>query len=219
MASKHAQDLRRRIDVASENLSRQLQGMDAHMDRTDAPGEWTTREVLSHLLFEPGFDPAAMLATFAERDYPVVEIDAGATFLDDQRRRMTLPQFRDALDAQRRRVLEYVDGLDEREFDQRKARIPLFKQFMGTDEITLDMYPGPRLDSHGTAHGATSRRSVRPSGWAAPPSAIMASTSGLVSPPLDAGALPSALQTALPFRTELSLAPLIRFWTQLSAYS
>src|SRR5207245_1545855 len=63
MASKHAQDLRRRIDAAAENLSRQLQGMDAHMERADAPGEWTTREVLSHLLFEPGFDPAATLAT------------------------------------------------------------------------------------------------------------------------------------------------------------
>src|SRR2546426_104805 len=59
MASKHAQDLRRRIDVASENLSRQLQGMDAHMERADAPGEWTTREVLSHLLFDPDFDPSA----------------------------------------------------------------------------------------------------------------------------------------------------------------
>ena len=85
MASKHAQDLRRRIDVASENLSRQRQGMDAHMERADAPGEWTTREVLSHLLFEPGVDLAATLATFSERDYPVVEIDPGATFLDEPR--------------------------------------------------------------------------------------------------------------------------------------
>jgi GAF domain-containing protein len=47
----------------------------------------------------------------------------------------------------------------------------------------------------------------------------MAGTSGLVSPPVDAGARPGAPPTALPFRTELSLAPLIRFWTQLSAYS
>jgi hypothetical protein len=152
MGSKHAQDLRRRIDAASENLSRQLQGMEAHMERADAPSEWTAREVLSHLLFEPGFDPAATLATFSERDYPVIEIAAGVTFLDDQRRQMTLPQFRDALDAQRRRVLEYIDGLEEREFDQRKARIPLFKQFMGTDEITIDMYLGAMFDYHWNDH-------------------------------------------------------------------
>jgi len=152
MAGKHAQDLRRRIDAAFENLGRQLQGMEAHMERADAPGEWTTREVLSHLLFERGFEPAAALAGFSERDYPVVEIDPGATFLDDQRRRMTLPEFKTALDTQRRQVLEYVDGLEEREFDQRKARIPLFKQFMGTDEITLDMYLGAMFDYHWNDH-------------------------------------------------------------------
>jgi len=152
MASKHAQDLRRRIDAASENLSRQLQGMEVHRERADAPGEWTTREVLSHLLFEPGFDPAATLGTFSESDYPVIGIDAGATFLDDQRRQMTLPQFKDALEAQRRRVLEYIDRLEEQDFERRKARIPLFKQFMGTDEITLEMYLGAMFDYHWNDH-------------------------------------------------------------------
>src|SRR5262249_8352597 len=146
MANKHTQDLRRRIDAASENLSRQLQGMDVHMERADAPGEWTTREVLSHLLFEPGFDPAATLATFSEHDYPVVEIAPGDTFLDEQRRQLTLFQFRDALDAQRRRVLEDIDGLEEPAFERRKAGIPLFKHFMGTDEITIDMYLGAMFD-------------------------------------------------------------------------
>jgi preprotein translocase subunit SecA len=126
--------------------------MEPHMERSDAPGEWTTREVLSHLLFEPGFDPGATLSTFSERDYPMIEIDPGDNFLDDQRRKMTLSQFKDALDAQRRRVLEYIDGVEERAFDKRKARIPLFKQFMGTDEITMDMYLGAMFDYHWNDH-------------------------------------------------------------------
>ena len=154
MASKHAQDLRRRIDVAFENLSRQLQGMDAHMERADAPGEWTTREVLSHLQFEPGFNPAATLATFSERDYPVIEIAPGATFLDEPRRQMTLSQFRDALDAQRHRVLEYIEGLEEPAFERRKARIPLFKQFMGTDEIPIPMFVNAMFDFHWNDHAS-----------------------------------------------------------------
>jgi hypothetical protein len=152
MASKHAQDLHHRIDAAFENLNRQLQGMDAHMERSDAPGEWTTREVLSHLLFEPGFDPAATLATFSERDYPVVEISPGDTFLDEPRRQMTLSQFRDALDAQRRRVLESIEELEEPAFGRRRARIPLFRQFMGTDEITIEMYLGAMFDYHWNDH-------------------------------------------------------------------
>lgn len=151
MASKSAQELRGRIDAAWDNLSRQLQGMDAHLERADAPGEWTAREVLSHLLFEPDFDPSATLGTFAERDYPLVDINPGDTFLDESRRRMTLAQFREALDTQRRHVLAYLDGLAEPEFD-RKARIPLFKQFMGTDEITISMYVGALFDFHWNDH-------------------------------------------------------------------
>src|SRR5215831_14559020 len=46
----------------------------------------------------------------------------------------------------------------------------------------------------------------------------MATTSGLVSGPADAQAVPVA-HPKVPFRCELSLAPLITFWTQLSAYS
>jgi hypothetical protein len=151
MASKHAGELRGRIDAAWDNLSRQLRGMDAHMERADAPGEWTTREVLSHLLFEPGWDPAETLGRFSARDYPLVEIAPGDTYLDDERRTMTLAQFREALDTQRRRVLSYIDGLEDPQFD-RKARIPLFKQFMGTDEITIPMYLGAMFDYHWNDH-------------------------------------------------------------------
>ena len=135
MATKTAQELRERIDAAWKNLSGQIKGMDAHLERADAAGEWTARQVLSHLLFDPGFDPAKLLGTFAERDYPLVEINPGDTFLDDQRRA----------------VLAYIDGLAERDFE-RKARIPLFKQFMGTDEITISMYLGAMFDYHWNDH-------------------------------------------------------------------
>jgi len=151
VAGKNAQELRVRIDAAWDNLRRQLQGMEAHLDRADAPGEWTTREVLSHLLFEPDFDPVAILRTFAERDYPLVDISPGDTFLDEQRSRMTLAQLTEALDTQRCRVLAYIDGLTEPEFD-RKGRIPLFKQFMGTDEVTIPMYVGAMFDYHWNDH-------------------------------------------------------------------
>ena len=64
MATQTVAELKKKSDAAWGNLSRQLQGMEPHIDRSDAPGEWTTREVLSHLLFETGFDPSAFLRTF-----------------------------------------------------------------------------------------------------------------------------------------------------------
>jgi preprotein translocase subunit SecA len=90
---------------------------------------------------------------------------------------MTLSQFSDALDAQRRRVLEYIDGLPEREFDQRKVRIPLFKQFMGTDEITIDMYLGAMFDYHWNDHAGQIekiRQAVGLAAAAAKPSGVPA---------------------------------------------
>jgi hypothetical protein len=162
MANQTAVELQRSIDAAWANLSGQLQGMDVHLDRADAPGEWTTREVLSHLLFESGFDPVKVLRTFADRDYPLVEITPGDTHLDEHRRQMTLAQLTEALDAQRRSVLAYLRSLDEPGLT-RKGRIPLFKQFMGTDEITIATYVGALFDSHWNDHAgqlAKIRRTV-----------------------------------------------------------
>src|SRR5262245_42920711 len=162
MADPSSRDLRDQVDAAYGNLSAQLRGIDPHLERSDAPGEWTAREVLSHLLFQPGFNPVTLLKTFAHRELPLVEITPGATYLDDHRRKMTLKEFVDALDTQRRTVLEYVASLTEAELT-RKARIPLFKQFMGTDEITIPMFVGALFNYHWNDHAgqlAKIRRAV-----------------------------------------------------------
>ena len=64
---------------------------------------------------------------------------------------MTLAQFVAALDAQRRDVLGYLDTLTEKDLT-RKARIPLFKTFMGTDEIALPVFIGAMFEYHWNDH-------------------------------------------------------------------
>ena len=152
MASQVVADLRKRTDAAWENLNRQLQGMESHLDRADAPGEWTTRQVLAHLGFEPGSNPANLLKTFTERDLPLVDIKLGEVIVTPERKTMTLRQLLDALDAQRRSVYAYLETLPEADLERRKARIPLFKQFMGTDEISLAMFVGAMFDYHWNDH-------------------------------------------------------------------
>ena len=61
MAHATVNDLRGRANKAWAQLRAQLQGMEPYLDKSDAPGQWTTREVLSHLLFEPGWKPVALL--------------------------------------------------------------------------------------------------------------------------------------------------------------
>jgi hypothetical protein len=152
MTETIVKELRAKTDAAWANLNRQLQGMEPYMERSDAPGEWTTRQVLSHLLFEPGWKAVQVLKKFSAKDLPLVEIIAGQSDVTPERQKMTPRQFLDALEAQRREVFGYLGGLSEAELGERKARIPLFKQFMGTDEIPLQMYVGALFDLHWNDH-------------------------------------------------------------------
>ena len=151
MASNAVRELRAKTDTAYANLSRQLQGMDAHLERADAPGEWNTRQVLCHLLFEQDWNPVNTLETFAHTNLPVMQITPGLTDTSGERAKMSLHQFLDALDRQRKQVFAYLDGLSEADLE-RKSRIPLFKQIMGTDEISIPVYVGALFDYHWNDH-------------------------------------------------------------------
>jgi hypothetical protein len=64
---------------------------------------------------------------------------------------MTLKQFADALEGQRRDVVNYLEGLSESDL-KRKARIPIFKEIMGVDEIDIPTYVGALFGYHWNDH-------------------------------------------------------------------
>lgn len=159
MATTAIQDLEARSQAAWRSLTAQLDGMAPYLERSDEPGEWTARQVLTHLLFAPGWDAVALLRSFADRDLPVIEIAPGDPFLTPERRAMSLEQLAGALDAQRRAVFGYLRTLSDADL-ARKARIPLFKTFMGTDEITLPVFVGALFEYHWNDH-ATQLAKIR----------------------------------------------------------
>src|SRR5262250_2844330 len=93
MRDAKVKDLRARSDKAWAHLRAQLHGMDPYLDRSDIPGEWTAREVLCHLLFEPGWKPVPLLKTFAVTDLPVVHVNPGDADVTGNRKTMTFKQF------------------------------------------------------------------------------------------------------------------------------
>ena len=151
MASPTVNELKRKSEAAAANLSKQLRGMEQLLDKSDAPGEWTTRQVLCHLLADPDAKPVAMLRSFSTAHLPVIEMKPGEASVTPERQRMTLAQLQDALEAQRRDIFGYLESLTEADLG-RKAKIPLFKQFMGTDEIALPVYVGAMFDYHWNDH-------------------------------------------------------------------
>jgi hypothetical protein len=151
MASAAVSELRKKSDAASANLAKQLEGMEPHADKADAPGEWTTRQVLCHLLGDPDANPVPLLRTFATSSLPVIELKPGHAPVTPDRQKMTLAQLRGALETQRRDIFGYLETLGDADL-ARKATIPLFKQFMGTDEIVLPVFVGAMFDYHWNDH-------------------------------------------------------------------
>ena len=151
MASTAVIELKKKSDAAAANLSKQLQGMEPLLDKSDAAGEWTTRQVLCHLLADPDWKPVATLKNFALSNLPVIELKPGHAPVTPERQKMTIAQLRGALEAQRRDIFGYLESLDDADLG-RKAKIPLFKQFMGTDEIALPVYVGAMFDYHWNDH-------------------------------------------------------------------
>jgi hypothetical protein len=79
MATATVAGLKAKTDAAYANISKQLQGMEPYLDKSDAPGEWTARQVICHLLFEPGWDVVGILKSFSTSNLPVIEIQGGAS--------------------------------------------------------------------------------------------------------------------------------------------
>jgi hypothetical protein len=151
MATATVTGLKAKMDAAFANITRQVQGMDPHLDKSDAPGEWTARQVLCHLLFEPGWDVVAVLKSFATSNLPVIEINGGLTDTSGARATAGVKQLLDALDTQRKAAYGYLEGLSDADL-RRKARIPLFKQLMGNEEVPIPVYVGAIFDYHWNDH-------------------------------------------------------------------
>ena len=90
MAHAKVNDLRARSDKAWAHLRAQVQGMEPHLDKSDAPGQWTAREVLCHMLFEPGWKPVPLLKSFAHQNLPVIDIKPSETDVSGERKAMTM---------------------------------------------------------------------------------------------------------------------------------
>ena len=55
------------------------------------------------------------------------------------------------LDLQRKAIYGYLEGLSDADL-KRKARIPLFKQLMGSEEVPIPVYVGALFDYHWNDH-------------------------------------------------------------------
>src|ERR1700730_9340044 len=118
MANQIGGEVRATTHTIWARLSAQLQGMECYMERSDAPAEWTTRQLHCHLLGEPGWRPVPVLSTFATAELPLIEIKPGQTHVTPERQMMRLHQFANALDRHRRGGVAFLGSLGDEDLQR-----------------------------------------------------------------------------------------------------
>lgn len=147
------EDTRQRMNLALEALVAQLEGLDARLDEAEAPGEMTVREQLSHLLGPEDADFAATLRTFSETAPPRIPLDPeGAPHRSPARDAMTLAQYIEALRLLHRRVQIELGTLPPQLLERRRALVPEWAPFTGSEEVSLETFVLGHLESHWMEH-------------------------------------------------------------------
>ncbi|MFN8507916.1 MAG: hypothetical protein U0547_10170 [Dehalococcoidia bacterium] len=147
------EDTRQRMNLALETLIAALDGLDGQLDEAEAPGEMTLREQLSHLLGPADRDLPALLRTFSAANPPrIAPLPDGLPCLTAERERTTLAEFADALRLLHRRVQLELGTLPPAVLERRRARIPEWEAFLGTDEVPLETFVLLELETHWMEH-------------------------------------------------------------------
>jgi hypothetical protein len=156
MASQVVTELRGAADAVWLRLSAQLEGMDCYMERAAAPGQWTARQVLCHLLGAPGWRPVPVLASFVPAGGPagpgalaVVEVKPGEVHLTPERQMMKLQQFKNALARHRREVFDYLATLSDQDLERRAC---VRRLGPGPDEVTIPAWVASTFVAHWSDH-------------------------------------------------------------------
>ena len=127
MSNATVNELRKKNDAAWERLERQLAGMEAHLERAHAPGQWTTRQVLCHLLecFAAALD-AQRRQAFSYLD-TLGESDLG--------RKARIPLFQPLIGTDEISLAIFVGAMFDRHWHGHADQLAQIRQAVGRPEM------------------------------------------------------------------------------------
>jgi hypothetical protein len=119
--------------------------------RQPAAGEWSVREVLSHLCGEEGENHASGFRRLLDEDTPLFELDPGKSNFTPERQKMTTSELLSVAVAQYNELGAFLAGLNEEQLS-RKARVPLLKDSPLGEYVTMAQLAGALVDYHLNEH-------------------------------------------------------------------
>src|SRR3990167_10979029 len=105
-----------------------LEGMtEEDAARRPADGEWSCKEMLSHLMGDEGESFVTGLRRFVDEDAPLIGVVAGLPYFTPARQAMSLSELRAGVWRQYEEVADFIGSLSDEQL-ARKGRVPLLKE-------------------------------------------------------------------------------------------
>src|SRR3970282_711457 len=152
MVSVAATSLRAALEQKMKERGEAMEGMrEDDAARRPADGEWSCKEMLSHLMGDEGESFVAGLRRIADGDTPLIGVGAGLAAFSPARRAMSLSEMRAGVWRQYEEVADFISGLNDEQL-ARKARVPLLKDTPIGEYPTLGQWAGAIINFHLTDH-------------------------------------------------------------------
>jgi hypothetical protein len=140
--------------VTTQSLQRQLEDKvqqieDAveHAGKAPAPGEWSAREVLTHLAGAEAQTFYEGCQKFVAEDTPRLDITPGDAYMSDSRKEATIDELLAAVVGQYRELSKWVGSLSEADL-ARTAQLPAFKDTPLGEYPSLGLWIGGIINFH-----------------------------------------------------------------------
>src|SRR3972149_10997735 len=128
MVSVAATSLRDALDQKMRELGETLEGMtEEDAARRPADGEWSCKEMLSHLMGDEGESFVTGLRRFVNEDTPLIGVVAGPPYYTPARQAMSLSELRAGGWRQHQEGGGFIGSLSN-EQPAHKGRVPLLKE-------------------------------------------------------------------------------------------
>ena len=154
MAVAQASALQEGLRTKMDELAAGLKGIsDADASRAPAQGEWSAKELLSHLAGEND-DFIVWSRLIVENDTPDLNVVPSQTHLSPERQSMPVGELLSKVRRQYDEVGDFVAGLSEEQLN-RKAHIALLKESPFGEYPTLAQWTQVIIDYHLAGHVAS----------------------------------------------------------------
>ena len=142
--------LKQQLDQKVQEIKQAVSGLsEEQASREPAPGEWSAKEVLSHLCGQDDALSMYEFKRFLTEDTPPLGITPGQ--YSDIRKDAPVPELLSKVESDYSAIGNFFSGLDDQQLN-RKAHIPFLKETPFGENVTLGQLAGLLINFHLNDH-------------------------------------------------------------------